>query len=121
MLPSAPEVCACAGVRFLFWSPVQVTRKSLSLGVEWYYTGVQQLEENPYGDRSKPYFVGGVPAERQWGRFRLFVNGENLNDVRQTRWHPLVRPARAGDGRWTVDAWAPLEGRTMNGGVRMYF
>jgi outer membrane receptor for ferrienterochelin and colicins len=55
------------------------------------------------------------------GRWRLFVNGENLTDVRQTRWQPLVRRQRAPDGRWTVDAWAPLEGRTINGGIRVGF
>jgi hypothetical protein len=32
-----------------------------------------------------------------------------------------VRPAPRADGRWTVDAWAPLEGRTVNGGVRVRF
>jgi hypothetical protein len=25
------------------------------------------------------------------------------------------------DGRWTVDRWAPLDGRTINGGVRFSF
>jgi hypothetical protein len=25
------------------------------------------------------------------------------------------------DGRWTVDAWAPLDGRNINGGVRVAF
>ena len=25
------------------------------------------------------------------------------------------------DGRWTVDAWAPLDGRTWNGGLRLAF
>jgi len=55
------------------------------------------------------------------GTLRIFVNAENLGDVRQTREHPLVRPARHPDGRWTVDAWAPLEGRTLNAGVRIRF
>jgi outer membrane receptor for ferrienterochelin and colicins len=91
------------------------------LGVEWYYTGVQRLEENPYRERSEPYFVIGLLAERQIGRVRLFINGENLNGVRQTQWDPILRPARASDGRWTVDAWAPLEGRNINGGVRLRF
>jgi outer membrane receptor for ferrienterochelin and colicins len=91
------------------------------VGVEWYYTGVQRLEENPYRTRSEPYFVIGVLAEKQFGRLRLFINGENLNDVRQTQWDPLIRRTRAGDGRWTVDAWAPLEGRNINGGIRVRF
>ena len=64
------------------------------LGVEWYFTGVQQLEANPYRDRSQPYTIFGVLFERRVGRARLFVNGENLTDVRQTKWDPIVRPTR---------------------------
>jgi iron complex outermembrane receptor protein len=91
------------------------------VGVEWYYTGRQTLEENPYRAGSEPYVIVGVLAEKQFGRIRLFVNGENLSGVRQTKWDPLLRPSRAVDGRWTVDAWAPLEGRNVNGGVRFRF
>ena len=71
--------------------------------------------------RAGPYSVFGVLATRQIGRVLLFLNGENLTDVRQTRWDPLVRPARGVDGRWTVDAWAPLDGRNINAGVRISF
>ena len=52
---------------------------------------------------------------------RLFLNVENLADVRQTKDAPLVLPQRRPDGRWTVDAWAPLDGRTWNGGIRVAF
>lgn len=58
------------------------------VGVEFYYTGVQPLEENPYATTSHPYAIVGVLAERQFGRLRLFVNGENLTGVRQTDWEP---------------------------------
>ena len=91
------------------------------VGVEVYYTGVQRLEANPYADRSRPYVITGLLAERRFGRLRVFVNGENLTDVRQTHWQPLIRPGRDVDGRWTVDAWAPLEGRNVNAGVRVEF
>ena len=91
------------------------------VGVEWFYTGKQRLDENPYRTESRPYSVFGVLATRRVGRTLLFVNGENLTDVRQTRWEPLLRPARGIDGRWTVDAWAPLDGRNINGGVRFTF
>jgi iron complex outermembrane receptor protein len=91
------------------------------VGVELYYTGTQALEENPYRHVSRPYVILGLLAERQFGHFRLFVNGENLTCVRQTRWDPLLRESRAPDGRWTVDAWAPLEGRNINGGLRVRF
>lgn len=91
------------------------------IGIEWYYTGRQSLEENPYRAVSEPYMILGLLAEKQLGRVRLFINGENLTGVRQTRWDPLLRPTRAPDGRWTVDAWAPLEGRNINGGLRVRF
>jgi outer membrane receptor for ferrienterochelin and colicins len=91
------------------------------IGVEVYFTGRQRLDVNPFRDESEPYVILGLLAERRWGPLRLFVNGENLTNVRQTRWDPLLRPTRAVDGRWTVDAWAPLDGRTINGGIRAGF
>ena len=91
------------------------------VGVEWYYTGRQALEENPYRTVSEPYTIIGVLVERQLGLIRLFLNGENLTGVRQTRWDPLLTPSRAIDGRWTTDAWAPLDGRNVNGGIRLRF
>jgi iron complex outermembrane receptor protein len=91
------------------------------LGLELYFTGEQRLELNPYRERSEPYWIVGFLAERRVGSFRLFVNAENITGVRQTRHDPLLRPTRAVDGRWTVDAWAPLEGRVINGGLRVGF
>lgn len=91
------------------------------LGLEIYFTGRQRLDLNPYRDQSESYVLVGLLAERRVGRARVFVNGENLTGVRQTRWDPLLRPVRGIDGRWTVDAWAPLDGRTINGGVRVGF
>ncbi len=91
------------------------------VGLEWYYTGLQRLEANPYRDESRPYILFGALVERRVGRYRLFINAENLANVKQSDWDPLMRPARAVDGRWTVDAWAPLDGRNVNGGVRLRF
>jgi iron complex outermembrane receptor protein len=92
------------------------------LGVECYYTGRQRLEFDPYRTYSKPYVIFGVMGERKVHKHvRLFLNLENLTNVRQTRWDPLLRRNRGPDGRWTVDAWAPLDGRVINGGVRFSF
>lgn len=90
-------------------------------GVELYYTGRQALEDNPYRETGKPYWLLGLLGERRWKSARFFINAENLFDVRQTKHDPLVLPARLPDGRWTVDAWAPLDGRVVNGGVRFSF
>ena len=89
------------------------------LGLEIYYTGRQPLEDNPYRATGTPYWLLGFFGERRVGRIRLFVNLENLFDVRQTKHDPLTLPGRLPDGRWTVDAWAPLDGRVINGGLRV--
>jgi len=99
------------------WEKEDVAR----VGLECYYTGWQRLEVNPYRSRSEPYVVFGVLLERRFGHFRLFLNAENLTNVRQTRWDTLLRPSQGPDGRWTVDAWAPLDGRVVNGGLRLTF
>jgi iron complex outermembrane receptor protein len=91
------------------------------LGVEWYYTGRQRLDANPYRDESAPYHVFGILASRRVGRAMLFVNGENLTDVKQTDPGSLA-PAVA-RRRWPVDgrcvgtAWR----RVINGGLRLKF
>ncbi|GAB4220294.1 MAG: ligand-gated channel protein [Acidobacteriota bacterium] len=91
------------------------------VGLEAYYTGRQPLELNPYRSTGRSYVLLGVLAEKRFERFRVFVNLENLTDVRQTHWEPLLRREPLADGRWTVDAWAPLDGRVINGGVRLFF
>jgi outer membrane receptor for ferrienterochelin and colicins len=91
------------------------------IGFEVFYTGRQALDDNPYRTRGFPHVLFGGLVDWAVGKSRIYVNVENLGDVRQTREHPLVRPQRGADGRWTVDAWAPLEGRTLNAGVRWRF
>jgi outer membrane receptor for ferrienterochelin and colicins len=91
------------------------------IGFEAYYTGEQPLDDNPYRAEGDSFLELGLLGEIALGRYRLFLNLENLLDVRQTRDDPLLRPQRAPDGSWTVDAWAPLEGFTANAGVRIKF
>jgi iron complex outermembrane receptor protein len=91
------------------------------VGLEVYFTGRQRLEVNPYRVESKPYVLVGTLIEKRIGLARLFLNAENLTNVRQTTWDPLLRPSRGADGRWTVDAWAPVDGRAINGGIRLGF
>ena len=91
------------------------------VGVECYFTGTSDSRRIRSAPKAESYVILGLLAERQFGRVRLFINGENLTGVRQTKWDPLIRPTRAPDGRWTVDAWAPLEGRNINGGLRLAF
>jgi iron complex outermembrane receptor protein len=91
------------------------------IGIEAYYTGRQRLEDNPYREISRPYVELGLLAEAVFGRASLFLNLENILNVRQTRYDPLLLPRRAVDGRWTTDVWAPTEGFVVNGGIRLKF
>ncbi|HIF05636.1 MAG TPA: TonB-dependent receptor [Gemmatimonadetes bacterium] len=92
------------------------------IGLEFYLTGRQELEGDPFRSRSRRYLIAGVMIERRFtSGVRLFLNAENLLDARQTRWSPLLRPDRTPDGRWVTDVWAPLDGRTFNAGVRVRF
>lgn len=91
------------------------------VGFEAYYTGAQDLEDNPFRATGKPYFEIGLLGEVALGDTRIFLNLENLLDVRQTNYDRLVRPTRAADGRWTVDAWAPIDGFVVNAGLRYRF
>lgn len=91
------------------------------VGLEAYAFGRQPLEDDPSLVSSPPHVLIGALARRRFGRLLVFINAENLLDVRQTREEPVVLPARRPDGRWMVDAWAPLDGRVLNGGVRVFF
>jgi iron complex outermembrane receptor protein len=91
------------------------------IGLELYYTGRQALEHDPRRTTSKPYLLAGLLGEKRFGHARVFINAENLTNVRQTRYDSLVLPVRGSGGRWTTDVWAPLEGFVVNGGVRLGF
>lgn len=91
------------------------------VGVEAYYTERQQLEDNPYRSTSRPYLHLGILAEAVIGKARVFVNAENLLNVRQTRYDSLLLPQRAPNGSWTTDVWAPTDGFVINGGLRLRF
>ena len=88
------------------------------VGLEVYYTGRQPLDDNPFRAEGRPFTLVGLLVQRRVGSALVFVNGENLFDVRQTRDDPLLLPAPGPGGRRTTDAWAPLDGRVFNAGVR---
>jgi len=91
------------------------------VGFEVYYTGKQRLEDNPYRTTSLPYVVFGILVERYFGPVRVFINAEDIGDFRQTKHDPLPLPQPLIDGRRSVGAWAPIEGRAINGGLRFRF
>ncbi len=92
-----------------------------NFGFEGYYTGSQALEDNPYRSRGRPYVIIGLLYSKQIGPAFVYVNAEDVGDVRQTKYDPLLRPAPLRDGRWATDEWAPIEGRAVNAGLRFRF
>jgi outer membrane receptor for ferrienterochelin and colicins len=90
-------------------------------GFEAYYTGSQRLNDNPYVDRSSPYWHLGLMGEITIGKLSYFINLENLLDVKQTDEHPLLLPSRAPSGQWTTDIWSRNDGFIVNAGVRVKF
>lgn len=88
------------------------------VGIEGIWYGAQQLDDNPYRSKSKPYTYIMAIAARQFGPLEVVANFENLLNVRQTDTDPLVRRTQSGTGRWTTDVWAPLEGFMANVALR---
>jgi iron complex outermembrane receptor protein len=91
------------------------------VGFEVYYTGRQALEDDVYRSRSRPYVLWGIVYTHKVGPALLYVNTEDLGDVRQTKYDRLLRQVPLRDGRWATDAWAPLDGRSLNAGLRFAF
>jgi iron complex outermembrane receptor protein len=89
------------------------------VGVEAFYTGRQAVELDPYRTTTRPYTTLGILVSQRVGPVVLHLNGENLTNVRQTRFDPLLLPTPGEGGRWTTDQWAPLDGRLVNLGVRL--
>jgi iron complex outermembrane receptor protein len=88
------------------------------IGIEIEYTGRQSLEDNPYRDSSRSFWQVSLLGELRLGEFAIFLNAVNLTDVRQTSWDPLARPSPGPGGDPITAAWAPLEGRVFNLGIR---
>tara|TARA_R110001583_G_scaffold2574_9_gene18457 strand:- start:222 stop:2231 length:2010 start_codon:yes stop_codon:yes gene_type:complete len=91
------------------------------VGFEAYYTGTQHLENNPYRERSDPYWHLGLLGQITIGQVSFFVNAENLLNVRQTKEDSLVLPEQAPSGRWTTNIWSRNDGFTVNAGLRFQF
>jgi len=92
-----------------------------AVGLEFYYNGRQYVTDDPYRSITRPYFTIDALVQKQIGRLIAFVHGEDLNNVRQTHYDPIIRPTPGPGGRWTTDVWAPLEGAVVNAGFRWQY
>jgi iron complex outermembrane receptor protein len=85
------------------------------LGLEAYYIGPKPLST---GETSRSYWLMGVMGERRWKHFSVFINFENMLDVRQDRYQTVILPPV--DRPSFREVWAPLEGFVANGGLKLF-
>lgn len=85
-------------------------------GIETYYSGKQFLTN---GFRTKDFLEVGLFAEKIFGNFSLFINAENLTDVRQSRYSQVVFPSHTAPT--FAEIYTHTEGRIFNGGIKIRF
>ena len=89
---------------------------SFKAGIEAYYTGNQYLSNN---FRTKAFAEFGLFAEKIFGKFSLFINAENITDVRQSRFGQVVFPPH--QNPVFSEIYTHTEGRIFNGGIKIRF
>ena len=86
----------------------------LKIGLEAYYYSPQKLND---GTTGKPYWLCGLMAEKIGKHLSVFVNFENVLNVRQTKFGSIYT------GTITnpvfKDIYAPLDGFIANGGIKI--
>lgn len=90
--------------------------ENFKAGLEAHHTGSQTLTDRT---RTRSYTLVGVFGEKTYGKISLFLNAENITDVRQGKFSPVVLPPFP-DPKF-AEIYAPLEGRVFNGGVKVRF
>jgi len=100
----------------LHFDLVYEIEKSLRVAFESYYTGQQRLTD---GRQGRSYWLIGALVEKTFKHFSVFINGEDLNNARQTSWGPIYSGPMTNPA--FTDIYAPLEGRTINGGIKINF
>ncbi|MEQ1604002.1 MAG: TonB-dependent receptor [Pyrinomonadaceae bacterium] len=90
--------------------------ESYKFGAEFYFASRQTLE-----DRSLTRSTAevGLFGEKTFGKVSLFINGENLTDVRQGRYGLVVIPPHTNPT--FAEIYTHLEGRVFNGGIKVRF
>ncbi|HQU86316.1 MAG TPA: TonB-dependent receptor, partial [Pyrinomonadaceae bacterium] len=88
--------------------------ENFKTGIEAYFSGNQYLSN---GFRTKAFTEIGVFAEKTFGKFSLFINGENLTDVRQNKFGQVVFPPH--QNPTFSEIYTHTEGRIFNGGIKI--
>lgn len=86
----------------------------LRIGSELYYFSKEKLND---GNLGRSYWLTGLVAERFWKKFSLYINFENIGDVRQTKFESIYTGSISNPV--FKDIYAPLEGFVVNGGIKI--
>ena len=90
----------------------------IKAGLENYFTSPQHLHDNPFRTMSPSFWLNGFMIEKAFGSIHLFFNAEDIFDVRQTRFDPTFTGNPETGDFHPLHIYAPLEGRSFNGGIR---
>ena len=90
--------------------------QSFKSGVELYYGSSQVLDD---GTSTRSIVEVGVFGEKTLGKISFFVNAENLTDVRQGRYGPVVLGPH--NNPTFAQIYTHTEGRIFNGGIKVRF
>lgn len=97
---------------------VDVEETGSRFAVESYYTGRQRTEDDPYRMTTPGFTTIELLFTQKVARQQLFLSVDNLTNVRQTNYGPLLLPSPSRSGRPTTELWSPMEGRTVRAGIR---
>jgi iron complex outermembrane receptor protein len=90
------------------------------LGVAVHFVGSQAPADSTFG-KGTPYVTLDARMEKHIRRVVVFVYGKDLTGVHQLQFGPVLRPSSGPAGQWADNAWAPLEGRVINAGLRVTY
>lgn len=83
-------------------------------GIEAYYSSRQTLDDR---SKTRSLFEIGLFAEKIFKKLSVFVNAENITDVRQSRYGSVVLGAH--NNPTFAEIYTHLEGRIFNGGIKI--
>ncbi len=88
--------------------------ENFKTGIEAYYTSSQFLSTR---FKTEPFWEVGLFAEKTFGKLSLFINAENITDVRQGRFERVVFPPH--QNPTFSEIYTHTEGRVFNGGIKI--
>ena len=91
--------------------------KNFFIGVDCYYYSPVKLDDGSTGRR---IWEVGVSAQYSYKFLLIFANIENIADIRQTSYGPIVLPNPTFSHPLFAEIYGPLEGRLFNAGIKIH-